>query len=236
MAAETGGEVLDLQAGTSFQTALEKIISNLRLRYTIGFNPSAPGENGSFHRLAVKLAAEERCPGCKLLTRSGYYAGVSAPAETPADAVRKEPQSAGQDPDESLIRQNIIAAGTTDLELTDIPFTVRTAEQPGADDQSLVKVDLQVDFSRIAFKSVEGRHACKLRITVFYADSKGKILGSDWRILEGQLKDETFNQAVKSGLSFSTTVPLKVRKQILKIVVYDEGSDRVGSKMVKISE
>jgi hypothetical protein len=118
--------------------------------------------------------------------------------------------------------------------MTDIPFMVRTAEQADPDGQLQLKVDLQIDFSRIVFKTIEGRHACRLHITVFYADSKGKILGSDWRVLEGQLKEETFNQAMKSGVSFSTTVPRKVPSQILKIVVYDEESDRVGSKMVKL--
>ena len=36
------------------------------------------------------------------------------------------------------------------------------------------------------------------------------------------------------GMEFSITVPFKVREQSLKIVVYDEESDKVGSKLVKL--
>jgi hypothetical protein len=53
-----GGEVLDMQAGTSLQAVLEKVISNLRPQYAIGFNPSNPDENGRFRRLAAKIAAD----------------------------------------------------------------------------------------------------------------------------------------------------------------------------------
>jgi VWFA-related protein len=233
MAAETGGEVLDMQKGISIQAALERVISNLRLQYTIGFNPSDAGQTGVFRRLAVKLAAADRCPGCQLLTRSGYYPGVSAPLPAVSSAP-KVPKDAAQKSEKSLVERNIVIAGNSSLNLTDIPFTVKAAAQPDTDGQPQVRVDLQIDFSKVAAKIIEGRYACKLRITVFYADSKGKILGSDWRILEGQLKEETYNQAVKSGVSFATTVPLKVPQQILKIVVYDEGSDKVGSKMVRL--
>ena len=64
-----------LKASASLQEALEKAISDLRLQYTLGFSPSDPGQEGSFHKLTVKLAAEDRCPACRLLVRSGYYAG-----------------------------------------------------------------------------------------------------------------------------------------------------------------
>ena len=79
IAAETGGEILDVSAPTSLQAALEKTMSNLRLQYTLGFSPSNLGEEGSFHKLTVKIEAKDRCPGCQLLARSGYYAGITAP-------------------------------------------------------------------------------------------------------------------------------------------------------------
>jgi Ca-activated chloride channel homolog len=233
MAEETGGEALVMNAETSIQAALEKIISNLRLQYTIGFNPSDPGDKGSLHRLSVKLAAEDRCPGCRLLTRSGYYSGVTVPLPPPV-AVTKSPQATAQKSEKSLIQRNILTAGTANLELTDISFTVKTTRQADSNGQPQINVDCQIDFGRIVFTTIENLHSCKLHMTVFYADAKGKILGSDWKVLEGQLKEATYDQAMKSGVLLSTTVPLKVPNQILKIVIYDEQSDRVGSKMIKI--
>jgi VWFA-related protein len=233
MAAETGGEVLDMQTGISIRAALEKIISNLRLQYTIGFNPSDPGQQGIFRRLAVKFASNDRCPRCQLLTRSGYYPGVSVPVPPPSPMMKKaEPVVPVSE--QLLIEQSIAIAAGADLDLTDIRFTARTVQQPGADGQPYIKVDLQIDLRRIVFKPVDGMHACKLHIVVFYTDSKGKILGSERRILTGQLNDETYWKAMRSGVEFSIAVPLKVREQSLKIVVYDEESDKVGSKLVRL--
>jgi hypothetical protein len=93
---------------------------------------------------------------------------------------------------------------------------------------------LQIALAGIGFKMVEGKHACKLRIAIFYANSKRKILGSEWRILEGQLSDETYYEALKTGISFSAPVPLKAENQMLKVVVYDEETDKVGSKLVRL--
>jgi len=232
MAAESGGEVLDMQSGISIQAALERVISNLRLQYTIGFNPSDPGANRSFRRLSVKLAAKDRCPGCQLLTRAGYYPGISAPLPPAARSEPKAPQKAASKPGKSLVEQTILIAGDSTLNFTDIPFTVRASDQTDLHGQPEVRLDLQIDFRRISFKNIEGSHAFKLRITAFYADSKGKILGSDWKVLEGELKEDMYFQTLKSGMSFSTTVPLKVQRQIHKIVVYDELSEKLGSRVI----
>lgn len=84
------------------------------------------------------------------------------------------------------------------------------------------------------FKTVRGRHSCKVRVAVFYASEKGKIFGSDWRTIEGQLSEETYDRVLKTGVPYSTAVPLHEKKQILKIVVYDEESNAVGSKLAHI--
>lgn len=233
MAAETGGEVLDMQAGISIQSALERVISHLRLQYTIGFNPSDPGRQGVFRRLTVKLASQDRCPGCRLLTRSGYYPGVSAPVPLPNPA-KKEPELVAPQSEQLLVEQNIAIAAGADMDLADIPFAVQTAEQQGSEAQQRVRVNLQIDLSRVEFKTINGLHAFKLHVVVFYADAKRKILGSERRILEGQLGKETYWKVMKSGVACSIEVPFKVRKQTLKIVVYDEQSDKIGSKLVKL--
>jgi hypothetical protein len=215
------------------QAALERAISRLRMQYTLGFNPSNPGEKGAFHKLAVRFASENRCPDCRLLARSGYYAGVSAPPPPP-DEPRVTQAHSPQDGDQLLIRKSITTAGTIDLDLPGIPFAVTTTEQIDSGGQPQVKVDLQISVSGIAFKTVDGRRCCKLQVAVFYANSKRKILGSDWKIIEGRLSDEAYNRIAQTGIPFSTVVPLKAEKQMLKVVVYDEESDNVGSKLIRL--
>jgi Ca-activated chloride channel family protein len=227
MAKDTGGEVLDMQAGMSIRTALERIISNLRLQYTLGFNPSDPGQKGVFRRLSVKFASKNRCPGCQLLTRSGYYPGVSAPVPAPNPAKTKQ-QQVVQVSEEALIQQNLAIAAGAEMNFSDIRFTAGTVEQQGPDGQP------QMDLRSVRFESINNLHACKLDVAVFYADSKGKILGSEQRLLKGQLDEETYRKALRSGVAFSIAVPITTKEQSLRIVAYDEQSDKLGSKLIKL--
>jgi VWFA-related protein len=229
IAEDTGGEVIDIRSWTSLPEALSKAILNLRKQYTLGFNPSVSRQKGSFHELSVKFAAENRCPGCRLLSRAGYYEGVSAPLP-PQEKQRPAPKRTEEKTEQMLIQQSILTAGTYPVDMTDIPITITTTPQTDPNGQPQMKVDLQIDSRRIQFKPVDGQHACKLHITVFSVNSGGKILNSDWRILEGKLKEETYWQAMKSGLAYPITVSVKPETQYLKVVIYDEESDRAGSK------
>jgi Ca-activated chloride channel homolog len=231
LAEETGGQVLDVRDPTSMQAALEKAITDLRMQYTIGFNPPSPEKTKTFHRLTVKLSAEDRCPGCRLLGRSGYYAGVAAPLPPPEE-LQAAPRRTPEKTDQLLIQQIIMSAGTVDVDLPGIPFAVSTAEQTGPGGEKLLKVDMQINLSGITFINVENRHNCRLRVAVFYATEKGKILGSDWRMIEGALSEETYARVIKTGILFSTMIPVKEKKQMLKVVVYDVESDKVGSKLI----
>jgi len=68
----------------------------------------------------------------------------------------------------------------------------------------------------------------------FYFDEKGNMLGTDWKKTEGSVNEETYQRILKEGILISSTVPLKVKKQIIKVVVYDETNDRVGSKLIHV--
>jgi Ca-activated chloride channel homolog len=234
LAADTGGDVIDAERPISLQDALVKAINNLKTQYAIGFNPSAPGEKGSYRKLSVKLKDENRCPGCRLLGRAGYYSGVTPnlPMQEPS---RTKQKNTPENADDLLIQRSIANAGKSQVDMPGIPFTVKTEEQTDAKGKPQLKVDLLVNLSGIEFKTNQGRHDCKLRVAVFYARAgSGDILGSEWRTLEGQLSDETYNRVLQTGIPFSITVPIKAENRMLKIVVYDEGSDKVGSKLVRL--
>jgi Ca-activated chloride channel homolog len=80
---EPGSEAMQV-LGASLQQALEKTISRLRTQYILGFTPSNPGKNGSFHEIKIRFTNMDRCPKCQIKARRGYYAGVSAPLLPPA--------------------------------------------------------------------------------------------------------------------------------------------------------
>lgn len=227
----TGGGLFEVDASTSMQTALERAIANIRYQYTIGFSPSNPGEKGSYHTLDVQLRSPELCAGCRILTRKGYYAGIHPPA-LPEDHGQPVSQTPAENADELLIQRSILTAGTTELELPDIPFAVETAQQEESPNQPQLEVRITIDPSGIGFKKAGGLHICNLHVAVFYAERNGKILGYDWNALQRQYSGDGFSRAMKEGILYKTKVPIKAEKRMLKIVVYSEESNKIGSRLV----
>ncbi len=232
IASETGGEILDVHASASLQTALSKTMSDLRLQYTLGFNPSNPGEIGSFHKLDISIA-EHRCPGCRVLARAGYYTGISAPLPRSGDLPPASTDSEAET-DQALLQRSIYTAAVSGLDLADIPFTVRTSEQTDSQKRPQLKLDIQIEAGGISFAAFEGRRSCRFYVALFYADAKGKIISSDWKTLKGSFDEEAYGRILKEGIPISFVILKKPKGRAIKIVVYDEGSSRVGSRLVRL--
>jgi|WetSurSiteA1Bulk_404760.scaffolds.fasta_scaffold10509_2 Ca-activated chloride channel homolog len=236
LAEETGGELLDVNASTSLQEALEKAISNLRLQYTLGFSPSDPGKEGSYHKLTVRLASEDRCPACRLLARKGYYSGISASISNPRTSRLIAGNPLKQSSPERLQRLRFCmnTAIHTDFDLPDIPIVVRTFEQKGLDGKPQLKLDLHIDFSNIGFVTVGGHHRFRLHIGIFSPGQGIRNQEEKYLVLEGMLEEENYNQVRANGKELSITIPRMAQEEILKIVAYDEEADTVGSRTVTV--
>ena len=67
---ESGGLAMN---GTPNEFA-EKVVTDLRNRYLLGFSPSDATTDGSYHRLEVKLAPPKGLPKLRAHWKTGYYA------------------------------------------------------------------------------------------------------------------------------------------------------------------
>ncbi len=76
LAAETGGEVFDVEKAGSLFLAFQQLITRLKTRYTLGFYPARPPD-GRFHTLSVSLRSSA---GHRVLAKRGYYARAAASA------------------------------------------------------------------------------------------------------------------------------------------------------------
>lgn len=76
VAAETGGEVFDVEKEGSLFLAFQTVIDRLKTRYTLGYYPSNRAIDGRFRRLDVQLAPRWGARGSQytILTKRGYYA------------------------------------------------------------------------------------------------------------------------------------------------------------------
>jgi len=249
IARETGGELLKAGTANSLVEALDSALLNLKAGYVLGFAPSSLGEEGSYHRLQVVLNAAGSCPKCLVQARAGYYAGarVGTDAGTPPPpwaagrspgSVRSSSGSAFNRPaemEEVIAQHAIVTARDRRVEPRDIAFEVSVAEEKDAGGKPQAKIDLRIDAANVMFRFAGGRYVGRLRITAFYMDPKGKSLGADWKIMDLRLTEPTYQQMLQSGIPYSTTIPVKDPGQRIKVVVYDPGSARLGSRFVQMN-
>jgi Ca-activated chloride channel homolog len=239
LARETGGQVLNAESVTHLPEALDAVILNLRQGYTLGFTPSTTDEEGSFHKLEVRLNPRGDCAACKVQARSGYYVGGHAPAR-PANSSREGSKTAarraGQPGDlEELIAQNrILSARNSNANLGDIDFEARTYSLTDPKGKQQVQIDLTVNAAQVLFKIADGLHIGRLRVTVFQQNESGRVLGAEWKIMDMRLREETYRRVQQAGIPYSTTLPLQASKLWLKIIVYDPWGNRIGSRAFRM--
>ena len=79
---ETGGEVIDVQSTGSLDAAMAAVINRLKLRYTLGYQPSRTGSAASFHKIDVRLSDHfgNAEVDYTIHARRGYYLSDTATA------------------------------------------------------------------------------------------------------------------------------------------------------------
>jgi Ca-activated chloride channel homolog len=226
MVQETGGEYFDVRNPAGLQAALANAMVNIRKQYTLGFSPTNPGKPGTYHKLEVKLTSQRHCPGCVLRTRKGYYSGKTAP--NPQRDVIFKPVRTAEETDELLVHRAILFIENNGLSPNDLPFNAQSA----ATTDGKLKVDLQIPAQRVAFRIEEGKYVAQLRIAIFEVKD-ARVLVADWKGLDLRLSEETYKKCLQSGIPFSTTIPKMADKGNIHAIIYDKGSDLVGTTTIR---
>jgi Ca-activated chloride channel homolog len=79
---ETGGEIIDVQSVGSLDSALATVVNRLKLRYTLGYQPSRKS-SPTFHKIDVRLSDRFGHPESdySVHARRGYYSSDTASAQ-----------------------------------------------------------------------------------------------------------------------------------------------------------
>jgi VWFA-related protein len=207
----TGGQASVYQR---IEKTLARLDESTRVQYLLGYYPKDENWDGKYRRIEVKVNR----PDLKLSFRHGYYARDTIPA---LDAA------------ELLSYRRITAAGARLAEINDLPFQARPVvnDLPAPPE---IKVDLSVAPQDIDLTVINGVHTGELRVAIFYADKAGNYLGDVWKTVTLKLREESYQRYSQAGIPFTISVPSKVPKQILKVVIYDMGNDRLGSKLIRM--
>lgn len=195
--------------------ALTTVNETTRFEYLLGYYPQNENWDGKYRRITVKVNR----PGVNVSYRRGYYA-----RETLQPYNREL----------FLAYSRISAAAAYARDISDVAFTVNVARSPDLLGPPELKVDLRIDASKLGLKESGGIRTGRLYTYIFCADAKGKAFDSVSGVFEMKMPANEYEQALKSGVSFPVLVPYKYSNQMLKVVLFDAGSGRVGSKVTRM--
>jgi hypothetical protein len=227
----TGGEQFRVNSAFLLSQALGDSITKLRKQITLGFYPASANKPGVFHKLTVNFANANRCPGCQIHSRSGYYSGVPTSSPPPLTA-NKTSSSYNEQVDEVMIKIMMEDILSENVDSNDIPFNVDTTPQTDAKGKPELKLNLKIQFDQIDSPIKNNKHQCKVRVLIFYGRDAAGFNGSREAKISGGLNDDQYNKFLKEGIPLSINVPLVDKKQKMKVIVYDETSDRVGCQTI----
>lgn len=208
----TGGYYTSLEMATK---AVGKIDDLTRFSYLLGYSPASPDLDGTFRDVDVKVNR----PGLTVMFRHGYFAAEEPP---PLEL-------------EAMVKQaRIETALGYDQEAKDIPLHVVVAQLPRMGIQSQTRVEITIDVAPLALALKDGVRTGQLEIQVYCGDAKQNLIGDVGDHLDLTADEATYQQWLKTGIFKIVRVPTDTVPQYVKVIVYDYGSDRIGSAMTKI--
>jgi VWFA-related protein len=194
--------------------AMDRIVTATSSSYLLGYTPANANFDGRYRRIEVKVNRR----GAKVLWRHGYFA--------------RNPRLPF-DQRTALTYNRVASAMNLHLEMQDIKFnlnakTLRDGAGLG------VQVDLQIDPARIAWATAGADRTAAIDVAMFVADANSDITGEHWQHLPLRLTEQILERAKKSGLAYAVRIPLKAEPTRLKVIVYDFGSDLLGTGSMRL--
>ena len=212
----SGGQV---STSTLAENAFNRILDATEFGYLLGYSPIATTADGRFRKIDVRVNRRN----VQLSYRRGYDA-------------RPEPESF--DPRRSLAMTRIVTAANYADDVRDLRLTMKTTDirQDGI---RHLKVDVTVTADRVVLAMAKGpdgyRHLAALNVAVFCRDPEGRSLGEVWKTLDIPIPAADLDRIKTTGLTFTVEVPVTRPPTFVKLVVYDYGSDLIGSKFARIN-
>jgi VWFA-related protein len=209
----TGGVSSIAEPGTK---AMERINDVTRSGYLLGYYPTNGNWNGNYRKVTVKVSRR----GVNVFYRHGYYS-------------RKELTAFNRR--EFVASDRVRAAASFRREIKDIRLKVDASMGKAENGSGYeIKVDVNIDPSKLAFTFVEDVHSGKLSIGVFCWDEKGNAVGNSLQTADVKLKDDDFKRVLASGIPYRVRFPVNPAVRSVRVVVYDSRADLIGSADKKL--
>jgi hypothetical protein len=208
----TGGYYTSLEMATN---AVAQIDALTRFSYLLGYTPSNPVLDGKFRDVDVVVNR----PGATVRFRHGYYA---APSPPPLEL-------------EAMIkRARIESALAYDQQAKDIPIQVTVLQLPRMGLRFEARVEIVIDAGPLSMPLKDGLRTGQLEVQVYCGDARQAVIGDAGQQFDLSVPEATYQQWLQTGIRRTIRVPTEAPAKYVKVVVYDYGSDRIGSAMVTV--
>ncbi len=210
-------EISDISGGQSAvskyaEAAFDRILSSTEFGYLLGYTSSDSTADGRARDIKVSVNRK----GVTLAYRRAYVA---------------RPDNATYDPRESLAATRLMTAVNYPRELSDLPFNTKLLDVKEGKTQ-FVNIELTIDGSRLRLaRAGDDRYVAALNFAVLCGDYYQKDIGQLWESKDVFVPANRLDEIRKTGLMVTLKVSVKQPPVYVKIVVYDYGSDLVGSAM-----
>lgn len=213
LAAETGGRAFH---GTNdLAGALSQSLADGSHYYTLAYVPQDRNWNGSYRKLEIKM----KTAGLKVHNRRGFYGEPLAPVK--GDRAAK-----------------LLAAAVQPVNPVSTMLFVRARVLPPDAANPMVRIDYILDPAELATTDVgsKGNKHLSIDFLATAYDDNLKVAGHLQDSLDGELKPDVYDAAVKAGgLSKHQDLELKPGKYHLRLGVIDRGTQKIGTLDVPLT-
>lgn len=201
----TGGRP---DAGKDISAALRQAVIDMRTSYQVGYFPAPSNWDNKLHKLRVTCTRK----GVRLQTKTNYYAWEDAPGARSDQAIAS-------------------AVGTA-YDAAEIGVRASLTPDPNGHG---VHLDAHIDAHDIALVHEGDKYDGELRVAMV-----GYGQGSDARRgpvtpLEIHLNAQDRDKALQQGIGYTQDIALPAEMRLLRLIVFDRGSNAIGSLTIPIS-
>jgi VWFA-related protein len=212
IASLTGGQV---SIYTYASQAIGRLERATRAYYVLGYYPVDARWDGGERRITVRVGR----PGVTVQHRRSYYAREDL---VPFD--RRE-----------FLTSTRIAAGAAYRQfVADLGVSVSASRIEKRQHPWQVHVQVVVNPATIRFVEVDGKQTASIDVAVFIGNRAQRLVGEVKKRVDLRLEPESHARLMRDGVSFSATVDATAEVRHVKAVVYDYGTDRLGTAITQL--
>ena len=216
LARQTGG--IAIKNNNDLSNGIRRVLEDQRGYYLIGYRPDSSTfdpKTGrrTFHKLSLKITR----PGkFSVRMRNGFY-GVS-------DAERREPV-------QRTLAQQLLGALTSPFGATGVHLQLTSLFGNDPKAGSIMRSMLHIDARDLTFTAeANGMHKCIFDLLAMTFGDNGVPVDESGRTYSLQLPETLYKRALRDGLVYYVTVPIKKPGAYqLRISFRDSSTERIGS-------